>query len=256
MADGRFPCVRPRSLAWLADGNRAIVRINVPGTPWSEADVGMAAGHGCPVMAPKGEDAALLTELAARRAGRCHLIALIRTALGVELAREVWATPGGRAVFGNVDLTAGLGVAHDDHTTLTYARFRLIVAFALAGIAPPVDGVTTAVQDVYVLRTDLAYAQRLGRTVKPCIHPAQLPYVDEAFAPSAKGIQWARAVLDAGESVTTVDGQMADKPVLERAPRPRGGPGDAHRALTPITGPRRHRGPTARAVCALEAGGH
>jgi len=26
-------------------------------------------------------------------------------------------------------------------------------------------------------------------------------------------LQWARAVLDAGESVTTVDGQMVDKPV-------------------------------------------
>ncbi|MFE0257717.1 hypothetical protein [Streptomyces sp. NPDC059010] len=28
---------------------------------------------------------------------------------------------------------------------------------------------------------------------------------------------WARGVLDAGDSVTTVDGQMIDRPVLERA---------------------------------------
>ncbi|MER5259473.1 MULTISPECIES: hypothetical protein [unclassified Streptomyces] len=32
-------------------------------------------------------------------------------------------------------------------------------------------------------------------------------------------LRWARSVLEAGESVTAVDGQMVDKPVLDGARR-------------------------------------
>ncbi|MDX2547996.1 HpcH/HpaI aldolase/citrate lyase family protein [Streptomyces sp. WI04-05B] len=211
---------RANAAAWLALGNRAIVRINAPGTPWSEADLRVTADHGCPVMVPKAEDPAVLASLAARTAGRCGLVPLVETALGVERAREVCAAPGvTRAAFGNVDLAAQLGIAQDDHTALAHARSRLVVASAAAGISPPVDGVTTAVRDMDTLSADIAHARRLGFTGKLCIHPHQLPRVAAGFAPSAEEVRWARAVLDAGHSVTTVDGQMVDKPVLERARR-------------------------------------
>ncbi|MFE7030368.1 HpcH/HpaI aldolase/citrate lyase family protein [Streptomyces sp. NPDC057621] len=211
---------RENTAAWLALGNRAIVRINAPGTPWSEDDLGTAAQHGCPVMVPKAESSAVLGELAARTAGRCELVALVETALGVERAHEVCAAPGVvRTAFGNVDLAAQLGVAHDDRTALAYARYRLVVASAAAGIAPPVDGVTTAIRDLDVLRADVADARRLGFTGKLCVHPYQLPLTADGFAASARELEWARTVLGAGESVTTVDGQMVDKPVLERARR-------------------------------------
>ncbi|GAQ64223.1 HpcH/HpaI aldolase/citrate lyase family protein [Streptomyces scabiei] len=211
---------RANAAAWLALGNRAIVRINAPGTPWSEADLRVAADHGCPVMVPKSEDPAVLADLAARTAGRCDLVPLVETALGVERAREVCAAPGvARAAFGNVDLAAQLGIAQDDHTALAYARSRLVVASAAAGISPPVDGVTTAVRDMDTLSADIAHARRLGFTGKLCVHPCQLLRVAEGFAPSAEEVRWARAVLGAGDSVTTVDGQMVDKPVLERARR-------------------------------------
>ncbi|MBU6530368.1 HpcH/HpaI aldolase/citrate lyase family protein [Streptomyces mayonensis] len=211
---------RESAAAWLALGNRAAVRINAPGTPWSEADLAMAAEHGSPLVVPKAEDPVVLAELAARTAGRCDLVALVETALGVERAHEVCATSGVvRAAFGNVDLAAQLGVAHDDHTALAHARRRLVVASAAAGIAPPVEGVTTAVRDTGVLRADIAHGRRLGFTGKLCIHPDQLPAVAEGFAPSARELQWARSVLGAGESVTTMDGHMIDKPMLERARR-------------------------------------
>ncbi|MGJ5797632.1 HpcH/HpaI aldolase/citrate lyase family protein [Streptomyces europaeiscabiei] len=211
---------RDAAEAWLVHGNRAVVRINAPGTPWSAADLGMAARYGCPVMVPKAEDPAALADLAARTAGRCDLVPLIETALGVERAFQVCSTPGAvRAAFGNVDLAAQLGVAHDDRTALAWARSRLVVASSAAGIGAPVDGVTTAVRDADVLRDDVAHARRLGFTGKLCIHPAQLPGVAAGFTPSAEEVRWARAVLDAGESVTTVDGQMVDRPVLIRASR-------------------------------------
>ena len=211
---------REHAAAWLARGNQAVVRINAPGTPWSEADLKTAAGHGAPVMVPKAEDPAVLADLASRTAGRCALLVLIETALGVDRAHAVCAVPGVvRAAFGNVDLSAQLGVAHDDHLALTAARSRVVIASAAAGIAPPVDGVTTAVRDADALAADLTHARRLGYTAKLCIHPSQLPPVAEAFAPSQGELDWARQVLNAGEAVTTLNGQMVDKPVLDRARR-------------------------------------
>ncbi|MFK4267431.1 HpcH/HpaI aldolase/citrate lyase family protein [Streptomyces milbemycinicus] len=211
---------RGHAAAWLARGGRAVVRINPPGTPWFEADLHTAADHGCPVLVPKAEDPAVLAGIFARTAECCPLVALIETALGVERAREVCATPGVvRAAFGNVDLAAQLGVAHDDHLALAHARSRLVLASAAAGVRPPVDGVTTAVRDAEALAADVAHARRLGLTGKLCVHPAQLGVVADGLTPSESEVRWARAVLDAGEAVTTVDGQMVDKPVLARARR-------------------------------------
>lgn len=211
---------RDAAAAWLARGNRAIVRVNAPETPWSAGDLDMAARHGSPVMVPKSEDPAVLAQLAARTAGRCKVIALIETALGVENALQVCAVPGVvRAAFGNVDLSTQLGTAPDDHTALAYARSRLVVASAAAGIAAPIDGVTTAVRDLGVLAADVDHARRLGFTGKLCIHPAQIPGVVRGFSLSPEEVRWAHTVLGGGDSVTTVAGKMVDKPVLLRARR-------------------------------------
>ncbi|MFC9220615.1 HpcH/HpaI aldolase/citrate lyase family protein [Streptomyces hygroscopicus] len=222
---------RANAVAWLAQGNNAVVRINPPGTPWFQSDLTEAARHGCPVMVPKSEDPAALTDIAARVAGRCALIPLIETAAGVERAWEVCAVAGvARAAFGNVDLAGQLGVASDEHAALAYARSRLVFASAAAGICAPVDGVTTAVKDAAILRDDIAHARRLGFTGKLCIHPGQVEAVGSGFAPSAEELTWARAVLTARDSVTTIDGQMVDKPVLERARRILERPHDPHPA--------------------------
>lgn len=211
---------RASAAAWLAQGNDAVVRINPPKTPWFQSDLEAAVRHGCPVMLPKAEDPAVLTDIAARVAGRCELIPLIETAAGVERAWEVCATVGvARVAFGNVDLAGQLGVAWDDHDALTYARSRLVFASAAAGIGSPVDGVTTAVKDPGTLRADITHARRLGFTGKLCIHPGQVEAVGRGFAPSQDELEWARTVVTAGNSVTTVDGQMVDRPVLDRARR-------------------------------------
>ncbi|MGW1816672.1 HpcH/HpaI aldolase/citrate lyase family protein [Streptomyces sp. NPDC002125] len=207
---------RRSAAGWAGLGTRTVVRVNAPGTPWFEADLRMAARHGCPVMVPKAEDPAVLGRIAAD----CALIALIETALGAERAYEVCSAPGVvRAAFGNVDLSAQLGVAHDDTLALAHARSRVVLASAAAGISPPVDGVTTAVRDLEALAADTAHARRLGFSAKLCVHPAQIAPVASGFAPTEEELRWARAVLEAGDSVTTVDGHMVDKPVLERARR-------------------------------------
>ncbi|MFF4756822.1 aldolase/citrate lyase family protein [Streptomyces sp. NPDC002514] len=64
VAPGDKDSARDKAAAWFALGNRAVVRVNPPGTPWFEADVARAAEHGCPVMVPKAEEPAVLAEIA------------------------------------------------------------------------------------------------------------------------------------------------------------------------------------------------
>ncbi|MEV4052955.1 CoA ester lyase [Amycolatopsis sp. NPDC049688] len=202
---------------WL-ESRRAMVRINAPGTPWFDADAGLVAARGVPVVVPKAETPGVL-------AGFREVVALVETAAGVERAAELAAVPSvTRLAFGSVDLAAELGVAPEDREPFAYARSRLVIASAAAGLAPPVDGVTTNVGADAELEADVRYARRLGFGGKLCIHPRQVPVVRAAFAPTEAEREWARRVLAAaGDSVSLVDGRLVDKPVLARARRILGG---------------------------------
>ncbi|WP_405904129.1 CoA ester lyase [Streptomyces sp. NBC_00656] len=209
---------RAHADAWLARGGEAVVRINAYGTPWFEDDLKTVAAHGVPIMPAKAEDSAVLEHITAVTEGRCALIPLIETAAGVENAPALCATAGVvRVAFGSVDLATQLGIRHDDRLAFAYVRSRLVMASAAAGIATPVDGVTTDLGDADLLAEDVAHARRLGFGAKLCVHPRQLAVVQQGFAPTDEEIAWARKVLGAGEAVSVVDGEMVDKPVLERA---------------------------------------
>ena len=63
-------------------------------------------------------------------------------------------------------------------------------------------------------------ARRHGFDGASCIHPAIVPLLNAAFAPSAEELAWARRVVDAaaGQSgAFVVDGRMVDAPVIARA---------------------------------------
>jgi citrate lyase subunit beta/citryl-CoA lyase len=122
-----------------------------------------------------------------------------------------------RLAFGSVDLAAQLGVAPEDREPFAYARSRLVIASAAAGLAPPVDGVTTDLGAGSPLEEDVRYARRLGFGGKLCIHPKQVAPARAGFAPTDAERAWARRVVAAGDGVSVVDGRMVDKPVLGRA---------------------------------------
>jgi citrate lyase subunit beta/citryl-CoA lyase len=198
--------------AWLP-GRRALVRINAPGTPWFDADAALVAARGVPVVVPKAETPGVL-------AGFREVVALVETAAGVERAGELAAVPSvTRLAFGSIDLAAELGVDPEDREPFAYARSRLVIASAAAGLAPPVDGVTASLDDDARLEADVRYARRLGFGGKLCIHPRQVPVARAAFAPTEAERAWARRVVTAGDAVSVVDGRMVDKPVLARARR-------------------------------------
>ena len=106
-------------------------------------------------------------------------------------------------------------------TSLIHARSQLVLVSRVAGIAAPVDGVTPSIDDADALRRDTGRARALGFGAKLCIHPRQVPAVNEAFRPSESEIAWARRVVDAdavsGGAAVAVDGRMVDRPVLLKA---------------------------------------
>jgi len=102
-------------------------------------------------------------------------------------------------------------------------RLAFVLASRRAALAPPVDGVTTALQDAQRLDNDTRRARRFGFGAKLCIHPAQVQAVNAALGASAEQRAWAQRVLaaaaTAGEGAFRFEGAMVDAPVLARARR-------------------------------------
>jgi citrate lyase subunit beta/citryl-CoA lyase len=101
-----------------------------------------------------------------------------------------------------------------------YFRSQLVFVSRVAGISAPVDGVTPRFDTPDAVTADATRAKRFGFGGKLCIHPKQVAWVQACFAPSAEDVAWARRVVAAtrtGDGAAAVDGEMVDRPVLERA---------------------------------------
>jgi citrate lyase subunit beta/citryl-CoA lyase len=126
--------------------------------------------------------------------------------------------------YGDQDFTADIGATvTDDKTESLYARQRTVVAAAAAGV-DAIDTVWTDIGDTQGLREQAEFAVDIGFDGKLAIHPDQIPVINDAFTPTSDQLEWAEAVLagqeraaDADEGVFTVDGQMIDPPLVERA---------------------------------------
>jgi citrate lyase subunit beta/citryl-CoA lyase len=201
-----------------------LVRVNALDTEHAEADLEtvrqQTAVDG--VVVPKAEAAGL------ERIGgdALALVALVETAAGVLDARDIARVPAVAALMlGTIDLGAELAIdVTPDGPELVLARSQLVLAAAAAGLRSPIDGVWPDVGDSEGLRREAEMARRLGFGAKACIHPRQLDVVRATFAASEDRLAWAARVVAAfeaaerdGQGATSVDGQMVDRPVLERA---------------------------------------
>jgi citrate lyase subunit beta/citryl-CoA lyase len=208
---------REHARAWLDAGNAAMVRINGVDTPWFDADARLVAELSPAMMLPKAESA---TDISCFGTD-VTVVALIETALGLMSAAAIAASPTvHRLAFGSIDLAAQLGVDPSDRDTLLLARCALVTASAAHGLAAPIDGVTTVLDDPQATADDVAYARRLGMAGKLCIHPNQVAAVHRASAPSSADVEWAQRIVAVGEpsgAAIAVDGRMVDRPVFLRA---------------------------------------
>src|SRR5919107_2157016 len=104
-----------------------------------------------------------------------------------------------------------------------YVMQRIVVAARAAGVHV-LDGPVADYGDEEGLRESCLRARSLGFDGKWCIHPAQIPVVNEAFSPTENEVEWARKVVDAykeanaaGSGSVSVDGQMVDAASIRMA---------------------------------------
>ena len=238
LEDAVAPADKPAARAALRDAvtalppdqrARLLVRINAAGTPWHGDDVAavapcVALGLGGAMVA-KAESAGVLHAVAQALGPQALLLPLIESGAGLDALDALAQAPQvARLAFGHLDFQLDLGMAcGPDELELLPVRLALVRASRRAGLAAPVDGVTTATTDAERLALDTERSRRMGFGGKLCIHPAQVAPVQAAFAPTPAELDWAQRVLAAATehagAVFRLDGRMVDAPVLLLAER-------------------------------------
>jgi len=150
----------------------------------------------------------------------------VETAAGLQESDRIARVPNvWSIVFGAVDLGAELRlVPRPDGQEVLFARSKLVMDSAAAGIGAPIDVVHLDVHNIETLVAECELVRSLGFGGKACIHPKQVGPVNEAFSPTAAQVEWAErvvrefeAALAEGIGVLKVAGEMVDRPVYERA---------------------------------------
>jgi citrate lyase subunit beta/citryl-CoA lyase len=226
----------------VADPPRLYVRINGLDTPLAEGDLDVVM-TGAPdgIVLPKaggGSDVTLLDQrIAVREAlhgihdGATEIVAIATESGGALFGLGSYAQSSRRLsglAWGVEDLAADIGAATaraDGEWTAPAQLARNLCLFgAAAAHVAAIDTVYTDLRDLDGLKRECAVAARDGFSGKLAIHPDQAPVINEAFTPSAEAIAEAERIVEAfalfGDAgVTSLDGQMLDRPHLKAAER-------------------------------------
>ena len=221
-----------KSLLPRSGGPQWWVRINPLGSEFHKDDlqlIGIADMHG--IVLPKAESGADITRLA-HRTGNIPIHAIVTETPASLFGLLSYRDPKSPLVamsWGAEDLSAALGASSKldeaGELAFTYKLARsLCLAGAVAAGVQPVDGVFQDFRDEDGLRAEAEAARREGFTGKLAIHPAQVPVINAAFAPSDSEIHHAIEVIAAFEAhpeagTVSVGGKMVDRPHLMQAKR-------------------------------------
>ena len=215
-----------------------MVRINQLPAGLNEIEALVHAGVNV-ILIPKCESAEQVNEVDARitsslapspspLAPDVWLMPIIETCEGMFKAREIAA-----ASPHIVALTYGLedyildlgGIKTPAGIESLWARSQVANAAKAAGVQA-IDTVFADIEDMDALRASCRAAKELGFEGKGCIHPRQIPVVNDEFTPSAVQIKKAQRIILAfkeaqaqGRNVVSVGSKMIDPPVVERAQR-------------------------------------
>jgi citrate lyase subunit beta / citryl-CoA lyase len=227
--------VRQAAVTLAAAGVQVVVRIN---RPWRQAVADIEACV-CPeVLAltlPKVPDAShiravseLLAELEFERGllqGHTGIVAMIETADGLGEMRAIAAAPRVLGItVGAEDLAVSMGMIPDDRSL--YVPNVMAVAAARAAGCLPIGYVGSVADytDLDRFRRVIQEARRLGFMGGFCIHPDQVPIMNEAFAPSQEEVGEAESMIQAfeqglreGRGAVSHKGRMLDLPVVDQA---------------------------------------
>ena len=173
------------------------------------------------VMLAKAEMVEDITRLKRTFGPKTAIVLLIETALGLSNLPQMLRTGHiWHVAFGSLDYALDIGAKHS-FDALLHARSEIVFQCRLAGIAPPVDGVTMNIKNAQEITDDSRRAAELGFAGKLAIHPEQIQPIRTGFRPTEDDRIWAEKVVAASKSaaVVQVDGNMADEPVVQRALR-------------------------------------
>ncbi|WP_433239661.1 HpcH/HpaI aldolase/citrate lyase family protein [Streptosporangium sp. CA-135522] len=224
---------------WLRElepgGPEIYVRVN-PGEAGHEDLRAVAVAGVRGVCVAKTESAAELVEVDAvltaaeaaegLPAGSIAVCPLLESAGAILAAPQIARAPRVlRLQIGEADLRAELGVeAGPDERELLWARSQVVLASAAARLTPPLAPVSTDFRDLDALHTSTAALKRLGFRGRACIHPAQVPVVNEVFTPAEEELARARDLIARFEAAGTgvvadARGRMVDEAVIRAARR-------------------------------------
>jgi len=154
------------------------------------------------------------------------LMPIIESARGVENASGICRASGNivAVAIGLEDLTADMGVMRSPGGKESfYARSRVVMAAKAAGIQP-IDSVFSDVADMEGLKQNVVDSKAMGFEGMGCIHPRQVPVINNSFAPEVAELDKAMKIVIAfedarkkGFGVVSLGSKMIDKPVVTRA---------------------------------------
>jgi citrate lyase subunit beta/citryl-CoA lyase len=180
-----------------------------------------------------------------------HVLALAEIAASVEAERGL---PIGETVFfpriegpkgllNAAEIAAAhprvvaIGLGSSDYTIATgmeaggqgnaMASFLVVNAARAAGIVPiGLTGAIVGFEDLDAFRHTAEASRALGLRGAPCVHPSQVPILNEVFSPTDAELERARRIvaeyeraLADGLGAITVDGEFVDVPFYEQAKR-------------------------------------
>jgi citrate lyase subunit beta/citryl-CoA lyase len=167
-----------------------------------------------------------VSELCGRESG-IWLMPIIESPLGVfnalDIARSV-PEEMAALTLGLQDLSAEMGVTPTVGGTESFTARSLIVLAARAAGIQPIDTVYADVKNEEGLRESVKRAKELGFVGKGCIHPQQVPIINEAFLPDKTSLNKARKIVLAmqqaaaeGLGAIALGSKMIDPPVAKQA---------------------------------------
>jgi citrate lyase subunit beta/citryl-CoA lyase len=221
---------------FAAAGREAIVRVN---RPWRLLVRDLEASVRASVRAvalPKVPDASfvravaeVLAELEHERglpAGHTRIVTMIEDAEGLANIDAIAAAHDRIVgqIVGAEDLAASMRMAVDDDALYVPCVSNVRAARRAGILALGFVGSVADYRDADAFRARIVRARRLGFEGTFCIHPSQVPIVNEGFAPDAAEVERARALVEAferesaaGRAAFAFEGRMVDLPVVAQA---------------------------------------
>lgn len=158
--------------------------------------------------------------------GRTRLIGLVETADALSRMEEI-ARADPRLVAlgaGGEDLATDLGM-EPTPDALYVPKMLCVMAARAAGILPlGFIGTVAGLSDPEGYRAMLRRSRALGFACASCIHPSQVPIINEEYGPRPEEVERARRMVAAfeealsrGVGAVSFEGQMIDEPVVARA---------------------------------------